>query len=73
MQNYILRYDLHAYFFVGTLNSPRSLFTKRREFVNNNTVQRHWLFVYTKLNRVSKLEDFLPWIFLYDVIACMVT
>ena len=53
MQNYILRYDLHAYFLVRTSNSPRSLFTKRREFVNNNTVQRHWLFIYTKLNDVA--------------------
>ena len=46
IQNYILSFDSHAYFFVEPLNLSRSLSTKQMEFLNNNTAWRHWLFFF---------------------------
>ena len=45
----------------------------RAELYSNPRHERRIRLITTSpVNRVSKLEDFLPWIFLCDVIACMV-
>ena len=64
------------FFFLAIINFWTSHFRMVQKFITSrsyviNGPSKRRVIVYTApLHRVSKLEDFLPWIFLCDVIEC---